>query len=354
MTVNDGAVRRVAGALTAAAALSVLTTAVVHRSDAQPAPDPRSAMITTLAASGPHPSLGDEARVFDWLVGAWDSEFTFHNDDGTTRHASGEILFGWILDGRVLQDIWISYPKDAGKERSIGTSLRYFDPEKKVWRVFFVNPVYGSITVQGGAEGDGIVLRGVDDEGAALRWSFTDIEADSFAWRGEKSRDGGTTWRLEEEHRMRRRTSPGPGGAAAAFERLSSLVGQWEGVQDGTDVTLTYTLTADGSALMEEFRPAEGPVMITMFSVDGDHLVATHYCSAGNQPQMVTDAIREPWDGALVFSLLRVTGMKTPDDWHNTGLEVRLDGEDRLTQQWTYLYQGKAGSNVFHFTRKPG
>jgi hypothetical protein len=25
-----------------------------------------------------------------------------------------------------------------------------------------------------------------------------------------------------------------------------------------------------------------------MFSVDGDHLIATHYCSAGNQPQMTT------------------------------------------------------------------
>jgi hypothetical protein len=140
--------------------------------------------------------------------------------------------------------------------------------------------------------------------------------------------------------------------STAAFEQLSSLVGEWNGVQDGIDITLNYTLTADGSTLMEEFRPAKGPVMITMFTVDGDHLIATHYCSARNQPQMVTQTITEPQSKTLVFSLVRVTGMNTPEDWHNTGLEVLLEDKDHLTQKWTYLYQGKAGTTVFHFTRR--
>jgi hypothetical protein len=140
--------------------------------------------------------------------------------------------------------------------------------------------------------------------------------------------------------------------STVAFEQLSSLVGEWKGVQDGIDITLIYTLTADGSTLMEEFRPVKGPVMMTMFTVDGDHLIATHYCSAGNQPQMVTETISEPQNKALVFSLVRVTGMKTPEDWHNTGLEVLLEDNDHLTQKWTYLYKGKTGTTIFHFTRK--
>jgi hypothetical protein len=172
--------------------------------------DPRNAMITALAASGPHPSLGDEAKVFDRFVGAWDCDFTFYSDDGTASHSSGELLFGWVLDGRVLQDIWISFPKDETKERNIGTSVRFFDAKARTWRVIFVNPVYGSITVQGGAEGERIVLRGLDNEGSSLRWSFNDIKANSFVWRGERSRDGGKTWRLEEEHHMRRRASSVP------------------------------------------------------------------------------------------------------------------------------------------------
>jgi hypothetical protein len=40
-----------------------------------------------------------------------------------------------------------------------------------------------------------------------LRWSFNDLKGDSFIWRGEKSRDGGKTWKLEEEHQMKRRNS---------------------------------------------------------------------------------------------------------------------------------------------------
>lgn len=176
--------------------------------DAQHAPDARGAMIATLSAPGPHPSLGDEARVFNRFVGAWDCEYTFFAADGAATHASGELQFGWIIDGRALQDIWITYPKERGKERSIGTSVRFFDSKSKMWRVVFVSPSHSAlIMAQGGLEGDAIVLRGVDDAGTALRWSFNDIQANSFIWRGETSRDGGNTWRLEEEHHMTRRGS---------------------------------------------------------------------------------------------------------------------------------------------------
>jgi len=65
---------------------------------------------------------------------------------------------------------------------------------------------------------------------------------------------------------------------------------------------------------MEEFKPKDGPVMITMFSVDGDHLIATHYCSAKNQPQMATEPITDAKANRLAFSLVRVTGLTTPDD----------------------------------------
>src|SRR5262249_1476170 len=79
-----------------------------------------------------------------------------------------------------------------------------------------------------------------------------------------------------------------PSNAALAFERLTSVVGEWQGVHAGTEFHVTYTLFAEGSALMEQFRPKGAAMMVTMFTVDGDHLLATHYCSAKNQPQMMT------------------------------------------------------------------
>jgi hypothetical protein len=145
--------------------------------------------------------------VFDRFVGTWDCDYTFFLADGSTKHSVGEIRFGWILDGQAVQDIWITYPKEPGKERGIGTTVRFFDTKLKTWRIIFVSPSPGAVlAVQGGMEGDRIVLSGVDDEGTMLRWSFNDIKPDSFNWRGETSRDGGKTWKLEEHHYMRRRT----------------------------------------------------------------------------------------------------------------------------------------------------
>ncbi|HET9368579.1 MAG TPA: hypothetical protein VFO22_10940 [Candidatus Udaeobacter sp.] len=136
-----------------------------------------------------------------------------------------------------------------------------------------------------------------------------------------------------------------------AFEQLASLAGQWKGVQGNTEIKLTYTLTANGSALMEESQPAGEAAMITMITVDGDHLIATHYCSMGNQPQMVTKPITDPSVKNLTFSLLRVTGLKTPEDFHNTGLTITMEDEQHLTQVWTYEHNGKKGTNTFRFTR---
>ena len=135
-----------------------------------------------------------------------------------------------------------------------------------------------------------------------------------------------------------------------AFDRLTSLQGEWKGETGGVNTTLIYTLTANGSALMEQCRPEKGSEMITMFTLDGDHLIATHYCSARNQPQMATSPITDA-QKPLEFSLVRVTGLQSPDDFHNTGLTVIQEDNDHLTQEWSYQHRGKTGKNIFRFTR---
>ena len=138
--------------------------------------------------------------------------------------------------------------------------------------------------------------------------------------------------------------------SAEAFDRLSSLKGEWKGEIKGIDTTLIYTVTANSSALMEQCRPGKGPEMITMFTVDGDHLIATHYCSAKNQPQMATPAITDA-QRPLAFSLVRVTGLKSADDWHT----LIQEDNDHLTQEWSYQFKGQTGEDTFCFTRvRPG
>ena len=143
-----------------------------------------------------------------------------------------------------------------------------------------------------------------------------------------------------------------PSGATRVFERLGSLVGEWSGAQSGTAFQVTYEITADGSALMERFSPAGGAMMVTMFTVDGDHLIATHYCSARNQPQMATERIVDPRAKSVSFSLVRITGLNSPGEWHNTALVLTLEDSDHLTQEWTYSSRGETGTTVFHLTRE--
>jgi hypothetical protein len=168
----------------------------------------REAMINVLASGEPHPSLGEEAQTFDRFIGTWDGEFTSYRDGGKVYHRKGELHFGWVLDGRAVQDLWIAYPTAAHKEREIGTTIRFFDTSLKHWRIVFVLPEYNYVvTAQGGREGDRIVLRGVDSNGLPIRWIFSEITHDTFHWQGERSHDGGKTWKLEEDHHMKRRVS---------------------------------------------------------------------------------------------------------------------------------------------------
>ena len=200
--------------------LAVVATATalggcVYDAGGRGAANPGDDMVKVLAAQGPHPSLGPQADLFGRFVGRWDADYSFIAEDGSVRHKRGEVLFGWVLDGHALQDIFLSYPESGSDERKMVTGLRWVDPRTGRWTLAFVAPTFDVvIRMEAAAEGERIVLRGEDGKGALLRWSFNDVRKDSFVWRGESSHDGGKTWRLEEEHHMKRR-APGRAGGAA-------------------------------------------------------------------------------------------------------------------------------------------
>lgn len=172
-----------------------------------PASDPRLDLASALQAMGPHPSLGDKARTFDRLVGTWDVDYLDFSKDGKAIHRSGELIIGWIMDGRAVQDLWIVYPSGARKDREVYTDLRYFDPKSGTWPATFLDPENASIArFTGGAVGeDRIVLDSQDLVATETRrWSFNDIRSDSFVFRDEASSDGGKTWSLKSEYHMKR------------------------------------------------------------------------------------------------------------------------------------------------------
>jgi hypothetical protein len=192
------------------ACLGIRGWAATARDASAPVTDQCPEMVTTLQAGGPHPSLGEQAKVFDRLVGVWDGEYTEYSREGKETRSSGEWLFGWVMDGRAMQGLFIIDPSAVRKERYFGTTLSYFDSKPGTWSMTLVDPENGAVeTLTGGSVGDDrVVLLGQDTDGKESRWSFDHVRPDSWVFRDEASSDGGKTWRIRELDRMTRRGAP--------------------------------------------------------------------------------------------------------------------------------------------------
>jgi hypothetical protein len=157
-------------------------------------------MIDALAASGPHPDHAEQLMLFGRFVGAWDMEGEQLAADGTRTEFRGEWHFGWVLDGRAVQDVLISPPVEYG------TTVRFYDPATDAWEITWITPPGRAVRrLRARPDGDAILLEGRDPAGHLLRWTFTEITGDSFTWSGFRSDDEGATWRQEEEMRLTRR-----------------------------------------------------------------------------------------------------------------------------------------------------
>ena len=81
-----------------------------------------------------------------------------------------------------------------------------YDPDIDAWRIQWTDPVTRNfLQMVGRAEGPDIVQLGTRPDGQLARWSFLEISAASFLWRGEVSADAGATWRIVTEFTARRR-----------------------------------------------------------------------------------------------------------------------------------------------------
>lgn len=155
--------------------------------------------MNVLISNGPAPDRCEQMKLYSWLVGSWTMDAIRYFDDGKHHKGSGEIHFAWVLEGRAIQDVWI-LPTIFH-----GTTLRVYDPGIDAWHILWSDPLHQYYARQiGRARGADIVQDGKNDAGEDVRWSFTEITANSFHWIGERSRDGGKTWGLQAETVARR------------------------------------------------------------------------------------------------------------------------------------------------------
>jgi hypothetical protein len=168
--------------------------------------------LRPLLAPGRSPEIPATADVYGWLVGGWELDVLYYRAvDVAALHLKGEAHFGWVLEGRAIQDVWIMPRRsertpDADKVNNMyGTTLRVWDPSIQAWRITWINPVRGHREEQIGRwSGKDIVQLGARPDGTATRWMYTEITPNSFHWTGESLGPDGTTWLLEGEFRATR------------------------------------------------------------------------------------------------------------------------------------------------------
>ena len=167
--------------------------------------------IEGLLSKAPNPELAEKMMLFGQFVGDWDIlEDRFYNSNGKPslerNLARGELHWGWVLDGRAVQDVWMSIDEKSGKAVPEGTTIRFYDGKIDAWRSVWISPTQGVVkTFVAHQIGNEIVLEGKTTEGYPLKWIFSDITPESFRWRAEETRDNGKTWALKEEMQIRRR-----------------------------------------------------------------------------------------------------------------------------------------------------
>jgi hypothetical protein len=142
--------------------------------------------------------------------------------------------------------------------------------------------------------------------------------------------------------------------AQKSFDNLKVLAGAWEGrvttdpSMPGMDkpnalMQVTMRVTSRGNALVHEIKEAGTPDdpmkydhPVTIFYIDSDHLLLTHYCDAGNRPRMTA---RISPDGKKVeFDFLDLSG--GTQFGHMDHAVFSFINADHHTEDWTYMMPG--------------
>ena len=141
----------------------------------------------------------------------------------------------------------------------------------------------------------------------------------------------------------------GQSGAQSSFERMKSLAGSWQGKgPEGKPLAVSYRVVANGSAVMSEIGEQD---MITMFHLDRDRLLMTHYCGAGNQPRMRATA--SPDGNTIRFDFVDATNLADAHAGHMHRLVLNLLDPNHHTEEWSFQQNGKEMTERFDLYRKP-
>lgn len=125
----------------------------------------------------------------------------------------------------------------------------------------------------------------------------------------------------------------------ATFEKMKSLSGTWKATFHGNETTVKYRVTSAGSAVEETMDPGSDHEMVTMYFLDGDTLMLTHYCAMGNQPRLKLVPTADDKTASFHFAGGSNISANTP---HMHALKIKFLNASTVAEEWTAFANGKA------------
>lgn len=140
--------------------------------------------------------------------------------------------------------------------------------------------------------------------------------------------------------------------AAEAFAKLKALDGKWSAhimKADGPLATVEYRVRSGGSVVEETLFAGTEHEMFTLYTVEGKELVATHYCSGGNQPSMKLNLAKST-PSALVFDFGAMHGAGS----HIHNGTITFGAANSVVADWRWVDEGGKETGppkLFYMTR---
>src|SRR5208337_1967054 len=99
--------------------------------------------LEALSFDGAASDRAAKMMLYGQFVGSWDLQVVDYEADGKRWEGIGEVHFGWVLEGRAIQDVWISPPRNQRKtisttRNTYGTTLRVYDPNMAAWHILWM------------------------------------------------------------------------------------------------------------------------------------------------------------------------------------------------------------------------
>lgn len=144
--------------------------------------------------------------------------------------------------------------------------------------------------------------------------------------------------------------------APKEFEQLKVMVGKWEAKTKDSKTgkedkgLVTYELTSGGTAIVEKLFAGTPHEMVSIYHTNNGKVAMTHYCMAGNQPEL---ALKKATEKTTTFELDGTKGITNKNENHMHGLVLTMVDKDHMKQEWSSFEKNKqVGTTVIELTRK--